>query len=203
MSHPEFYRLKGILADQDISYLLSREVIKIEPAPSIIQSVSVDLHVGYSLVVPKGGHLIDPLMGLGTTDRPRSMPIGGEGYALKPGQFILLATLEWVEVPAWITGIVCGKSSSARFGLQVEAAGLVDPGWKGVLTLELKNLGEDIIVLRPTMKIAQIYFLPGSSPSERPYGDPRLNSHYQGSGQVRVGVVDPFAPAQDAERPGD
>lgn len=179
-----------MLSDQDIQWMLDHERLKISPLAEPIQSVSVDLRVGTHYLESPGGQIIDPARGLGPLpQRPHSLNLE-DGYCLGPGDFLLVSTLEWVELPPHLVGFVCGKSTMARFGLQVEAAGLVDPGWKGNLTLELKNMGTDIIVLRPGMKIAQIYFLGVQSEVNRLYGDEDLNSHYQGSVGVRSGVVD-------------
>jgi deoxycytidine triphosphate deaminase len=78
------------------------------------------------------------------------------------------------------------NSSLARLGLTVHlTAGYVDPGWDGVLTLELKNEHAACgILLRPGMRIAQLSFMRLSSPAERPYGSAGINSHYQGSTTV-------------------
>ena len=71
-------------------------------------------------------------------------------------------------------------------GLQVHAtAGFVDPGFSGVIVLELSNVANLPILLRPGMKIAQMVFEQMDRAAERPYGHPDLGSKYQGqSGAV-------------------
>jgi dCTP deaminase len=71
-------------------------------------------------------------------------------------EFLLVTTLEWIEIGDLLAGILVGKSSLARLGLQVESAGYIDPGYKGCPTLELKNLGPYDIILRPGMPIAHL-----------------------------------------------
>ena len=74
-----------------------------------------------------------------------------------------------------------GKSSLGRLGLQVHAtAGFVDPGFAGVIVLELSNVATLPILLRPGMKVAQMVFQRLDQAAERPYGHPELNSKYQG-----------------------
>ena len=90
-------------------------------------------------------------------------------------------TLEWVELPDDLVGLLKGKSSLGRLGLLIHStAGYVDPGWKGNLTLELSNVANLPIALYRGMKIGQISFYRMTSPVERPYGSRELGSKYQG-----------------------
>jgi len=94
---------------------------------------------------------------------------------------VLGQSLEWVELPDDLVGILNGKSSLGRLGLLIHStAGYVDPGWKGNLTLELSNVANLPIALYRGMKIGQISFDRMSSPVERPYGSRELGSRYQG-----------------------
>lgn len=102
-----------------------------------------------------------------------------EGYLL-PGEFILGSTREEVCIPDWLTGRMEGKSSRARVGLIVHAAGFVDPGFRGQLTLEMTNLSGSPLPLAKGLLIAQIAFIRLSAPALRPYGSQGLGSHYQG-----------------------
>ncbi len=99
---------------------------------------------------------------------------------LEPGEFRLASTVETVKIPDDLSGSLRGKSSVARLGLIVEAAGFVDPGFEGQLTLELYNMGNKAFVFRRNMPICQIAFFPLDKPAERPYGCETLGSHYQG-----------------------
>lgn len=57
-------------------------------------------------------------------------------------------------------------------------AGIVDPGYRGQITLELSNLGTAPVALTPGMRISQLTFTELTSPAERPYGSDR-GSKYQ------------------------
>lgn len=180
----------GILSDRDIRWQLDHGHLVVDPLYEPMQPASIDLRLGNQIILPKGGHIIDPQENLGTTDSPRPWNM----HVLTPGEFVLGSTLEYVQIPPHLVGHLEGKSSLARFGLQIECAGYVDPGWRGRLTLEIKNLGLDIIILRPGMLICQIRFemmIAGDRPGrpERLYGDPALNSHYQGAETVQVGQL--------------
>lgn len=77
-------------------------------------------------------------------------------FVLHPGRFVLGATLEWVRMPTICAGSIVGKSSLGRHGLVIETSPVVHPGFSGCLTLELANVGEVPIALRPGMAIAQL-----------------------------------------------
>jgi dCTP deaminase len=79
-------------------------------------------------------------------------------FLLHPGSLILVPTLEWVVVPADLQGVVTARSSWAREGLNIASATIVNPGYRGIITLELANFGEIPISLYPGLRIAQIAF---------------------------------------------
>jgi dCTP deaminase len=90
------------------------------------------------------------------------VPFGNE-FVLHPGRFVLSSTLEWMKFPPTLGGYVGGKSTWARRGLIIETAAGIHPGFNGCLTLELTNVGEVPIKIRPGMKICQIFLhaIPG------------------------------------------
>jgi len=95
----------------------------------------------------------------------------GKPLWLRPGQFLLGSTLEWVRLPNDLAGLLIGRSSWARLGLVVEMAGLVQPGYSGALTYELANVTDSAIALYPGLRIAQLalYRLtPEADDPERP-----------------------------------
>lgn len=76
---------------------------------------------------------------------------------LFPGEFILAETLEYVCVPLTHAMKIEGKSSLGRKGLTIHVtAGWVDPGFNGVLTLEMVNFSRVPIALTPGMWIGQV-----------------------------------------------
>jgi dCTP deaminase len=84
------------------------------------------------------------------------VPFGDE-FILHPGRFVLASTLEWMRFPATLGGYIGGKSTWARRGLIIETAAGIHPGFNGCLTLELTNVGEVPIKIRPGMKICQVF----------------------------------------------
>ncbi|MBF6560881.1 MAG: dCTP deaminase [Candidatus Binataceae bacterium] len=92
-------------------------------------------------------------------------------WTLQPGEFVLSQTLERVQIPNDLMGLVEGRSSWARFGISVHVtAPKIDPGFSAPITLELTNHGNIAIELianedRP----CQLMFLQLSTPLEHGY----------------------------------
>lgn len=95
-------------------------------------------------------------------------PLPIQTKVLRPGDFILAATLERFKMDDDILGLVCDKSSLARRGLSVFNT-VIEPGWRGFLTLELKNQGHEDIQLVRGQAIAQVVFQVLDKPTVLPY----------------------------------
>jgi deoxycytidine triphosphate deaminase len=104
-------------------------------------------------------------------------------YILKPGEFILGSTLEYVGSNS--NHIICqvaDKSTLARAGLSVcFSAGYIDSNNVLNITLEIKNNGHSPIELQYGMHICQLKFAYLASPSTRPY-----DGKYAGSRVVEM-----------------
>lgn len=114
----------------------------------------------------------------------------GDRFILHPGAFVLAVTLEWIRLPSDLAGYVVGKSSWGRRGLIIETAMGVHPRFSGCLTLELANVGEVPIAVRPGMLICQL-FVHATSPGT-PHAD---RSPFVGYGRPVLGTLalDPVA----------
>lgn len=92
-----------------------------------------------------------------------------EDIELINGTFCLASSLEYFNMPDDVLAYVKDKSTWARQGLAVQNT-VIEPGWKGYLTLELTNHTRDkLIVLRKGMPIAQIIFHRLDFATEQPY----------------------------------
>jgi len=87
---------------------------------------------------------------------------------LKPGHFKLGSTVEKFNIPFNILAKVADKSTLARRGLSVYNT-VIEPGWKGFLTVELVNNGHHTIKLWAGSPIAQIIFHQLLEPAEVGY----------------------------------
>jgi dCTP deaminase len=81
----------------------------------------------------------------------------GEGFVLHPRAFVLGVTLEWIRVPADRAAYVVGRSSWGRYGLIIATATGVHPGFTGCLTLEITNVGEIPVTVKPGTTICQLF----------------------------------------------
>lgn len=82
----------------------------------------------------------------------------GDSYILHPKAFVLGITLEWIRMPKRFAGYLVGRSSWGRHGLIIATATGVHPGFTGCLTLELTNVGEVPIKIKPGTTICQLFF---------------------------------------------
>lgn len=82
-----------------------------------------------------------------------------EAFILHPGDFVLASTLEYITIPKYLSARLEGRSTWGRVGLQIHStAGFVDPGFAGMLTFELNNLGKLPLPLYPGIRIGQLSF---------------------------------------------
>jgi len=182
--------MQGMLVDHQIKSLGLVSPLQ----EDLVQPASVDLTLGprYALPVVPGDTTMQWLglrVGEGSpgytyhTYRPQ--------WTLHPGGFVLCETAETLNLPPDVAGKFEGKSSLGRIGLMTHiTAGFIDPGFHGVLTLELYNCGPLKLILKPGIKIGQVSFTILSSMPERAYGDPALGSHYQNADTVQGGRFD-------------
>lgn len=176
-----------VLSDTDIYAELTSGALEITPIGSLekqLQPCSVDLRLGWEFQLFQNRtegecRAIDP-SSFHKEEWMQAMTLReGEPFVLHPGDFALACTIETVSIPDTLLGRVDGRSSIGRLGILVHAtAGLIDPGFKGILTLELANIGQHPVFLDPGMRICQISFERLSSPCRVPYGS-RQGSKYQ------------------------
>jgi dCTP deaminase len=172
-----------ILKSDRITELLAnpakvKDPLVITPQPSLDElrragSSSVDLRLGTWFVTLRQSRF--PLLDVSNASvdgpgenrltRKYYIPFG-KSYILHPRNFVLGATLEWIRLPRNLAGYVVGKSSWGRRGLVIATATGVHPGFAGCLTLEITNLGEMPIAIRPGMQICQLCLHAVESASE-------------------------------------
>jgi len=122
----------------------------------MINPASINLRLGNSFAIP--AKMLD---GITLGER---LPYGrryigdDEKYPLKPGEFILATTKEYIYMPVNVAAFVQGRSSIGRIGLTVQNAGFIDPGFNGSITLELVNESPSTIFLVPGYPVAQLVF---------------------------------------------
>lgn len=129
-----------------------------------VRGASVDVRLGnhfISFIRGKKG-IFDPKLVQSPADRYETneevyVPFR-KSFTLHPQQFVVSGTLEYFGIPKDMSAFVVGRSSWGRLGLVVATAIGVHPGYRGIITLELSNLGEVPINLYPGWPIAQVFF---------------------------------------------
>ena len=95
--------------------------------------------------------------GLGAVSRFGDTIGGYYTKTTEPGRFILASAIEEFQMPDNLVGYVKDKSSWARQGLSVFNT-VIEPGWKGFLTLELVFHGSVPVIIPAGAPIAQVLF---------------------------------------------
>ena len=175
-----------ILSDRDILRRMEEGDLVVDPVDDLdtqLQPASLDLRLGEEFLEFQRTNIscIHPNRAEEVGDYVRETTVPeGEEFILHPGDFVLGTTKERVDIPDDLIATVQGRSSLGRLAVVIHAtAGIVDPGYKGQITLELSNLGTAPVALTPGMRISQLTFTELKTRAERPYGEER-GSKYQG-----------------------
>lgn len=159
------------LSDVDIKKCVKKGEITLEPFDeSRLQPASYDIVLGNIFIV-NDAHttsFIDPANKV--FPKTREVRVAdGEAFVLHPGISILGYSKDYFGSDYYLIE-VNGKSSLARIGLLVHnSAALINPGHFLHVALELCNLNNVPIIIRPGMAIAQLTFSPLSSPPKQNY----------------------------------
>jgi len=78
-------------------------------------------------------------------------------FVFSPGKYYLVKTIEKVNLPTTLSGIIFPRTTLFRSGLAL-FNGLVQPGYSGELTFGLSNLGKSDIKISFGARIAHITF---------------------------------------------
>ncbi|QPV64065.1 dCTP deaminase [Halosimplex litoreum] len=178
-----------ILSDADILRRLETGDLVVEPLddPDLqIQPASVDLRLGRTFLEFQHANIpcIHPTSEREVDEYVEETVVDEDGeFILHPGDFVLGTTYERVEIPPDLIAHVQGRSSMGRLAIVIHAtAGIIDPGYRGQITLELSNLGTAPVALTPDMRISQLIFTELTSRAERPYGSGRGSKYQDQSG---------------------
>jgi len=179
-----------MLSDVDIEKAMKKGAISIDPFdPDSLGPCSIDLRLDSVFRIYNPGPPVDIRSGEAADKDTKLIDTQGEPFMILPGQFILAQTMERISLSSEYAALLEGKSSIARLGIIVHAAGLVNPGTgsekPGKLTLEIYCENLSPVLLYPEMPIVQIMFVPLSSPARTGY-DSRPRSRFVGQDRPDV-----------------
>lgn len=183
-----------ILTDREIQAAIDCKQIVIDPLPKAeaYSSTSLDLTLSSSLRIWK----TEKVRGVEQIICPSTegykfaefakeysdlKHLDAEGYVIKPQEFVLGWTEEYIELPtsARLAARVEGKSSLARLGIGIHiTAPTIHAGFEGQIQLEICNHGLLKVRLVPGLPVCQLIF-------EQSLGTPEKGYAGQFSGQSR------------------
>lgn len=185
-----------VLSDRDIKKFLNNKKIIIKPAPDLktqLGSCSIDLRLGNAFRVFEHSKyaFVDPFEKDIKREITREIEVADkEPFILQPGDFVLATTIESFTLPDNLLARLEGRSSLGRLGIVVHStASIFDPGWSGVVVMELGNMGRMPVALYPGMRICSLSFEQLSSPADVPYHK-KIGAKYigqKGPDESRIG----------------
>jgi len=120
-----------------------------------IQSAGYDLRVGKFYTLKSKGKI-----GINERNLPdieEKENLNKNFVEISPYEYLLVKTIEKVNMPENLVGFIFNRSSLFRCGCTIISA-IVDPGYKGELTIGLKNLNNFKHEIEKGARIAQIAF---------------------------------------------
>lgn len=144
-----------ILCDRDLRALMADGLIA-DPDYSLVGPASIDVRIGDKLLLEEAYGRMTPYF-LGKR-------------IIEPGDFFLTETLETFNVPNGYAVQLLMKSTMGRKGFDHMLATWIDPGFRGVVTLEIKNVNQyHNLTIEKGMRFAQAIVHRLSGPSENLY----------------------------------
>lgn len=128
------------LVDYQIKELLDIGCIR-GAVPSLVNPASLNLRVGPSLKIEVPSINSQGFNEGSTMEQVDiSNTTAGDPVFIQPGEFFISDVMEELDLPDNIEAQVILRSSAGRLGFDHASSGFVDPGFKGVLTLEFTNV---------------------------------------------------------------
>lgn len=133
-----------ILSDGTLHRMLET-FIQTEANHALVNPASIDIRIGRNGMWDVGrGEWVEK-------------SIDENGRYIESGQLVLVETYERIHIPAGYAAELKLKSTTARMGFNHSLAFWIDPGWEGILTMEITNLRRDhSLEIFLGMKFAQL-----------------------------------------------
>ncbi len=142
-----------ILNRDELKKRLKEENIVENVPENSIQPAGIDLRIDKIYRIIKSGKLLKD-----KKIKPEIKEEISETYKVSPREYCLCSTVEKINMPKDLVGIILPRSTLFRIGLSLRTA-VVDPGYKGILILGLKNETNHAIEIERYSRICQIIFL--------------------------------------------
>ncbi len=141
-----------VLAQSEILGLVHKGKLIKGFSDKCMSGAGYDLRVGKIYRIKSGATL-----GVRARENPEVEEINLETFVIYPNEYVLVETHEEVNMPDYLIARILPRSTVFRSGCLLTTA-LVDPGYKGTLTMGLKNISNYEFKLEKLAPIAQIVF---------------------------------------------
>jgi len=160
--------MMAVLSGGQITRFVEAGKLHIEPfSIEQVQPATYDLRLGKKI-------LASPL---GPEKRGKIIILNEEkpNFQIQPGQMVGIVSHERLEFPLDLCGRFGIRSSFARFGINAFGGLQLDPGFRGVLTMNLLNVGPEPVKVTLNELIFSIEFQRLDEASEVGYSGPYQN----------------------------
>ncbi len=158
-----------MLTDSEIKKLVKDEKISIQPFNEAkVKAGKYNVHLGQYLLKPiPTDTILDPT-DTSTTPEYEKIDLVTNTFVLRPKEFVLGQTLEFIGLSADIGMFIDGATTLARLGLSIhQSATFINPGQDPhIITLELYNAGPWKIKLTYKMRIGRLLVFKYNSANE-------------------------------------
>ena len=174
-----------VLSDKELKRLIGAKKIVIHPilSENQIRGAKIDLRLGtqiYSIKHLKQAHYSPKSQKEIEIGEKRIINID-DSFILQPGDFVIAPVFERIKIPDNIIGRLDGRISFGRLGVIVHAtAGGIDPGYSGIISCELSNVGKVAVELFPLTRIVSLTLEKLDDNAEHPYRT-RIDKKYSTS----------------------
>jgi dCTP deaminase len=118
----------------------------------------------------------------------------GQVLNINPGQFAVLTTKEYLNMPNSLLGLITVRFTFKSKGLVNISGFHVDPGFKGYLVFSVYNTGPATVSLREGDNVFSIFF--AEIHPEVEYGKEGKEPLYQSQKEIPLEIIETFAGAK-------
>ncbi len=142
---------------------------------------SIDIRLGHYFVMPTVGRIACFEAGLTPPEEmSQELYVPDDESVIIPAHHAILGmTLEFIKIPADLCGQILTRSSWARTFIVIATAPWVHPNYRGCLTLEIANISNTAIALKPRERIGQLVFMRCDGHDKEPVE--KLQGSYMGA----------------------
>ena len=121
--------------------------------------------------------------------------VPGQTFELLPSEFVIVTTLEEIQMPLDLMTVLYPRTSFTRRGLAVDLSGIIDAGYRGHLAIPVRNnTATQVIKMYPGERMCQVVFQTLSEPVTEAdalrHGLSKAKYHHYGDTEVQNAQAD-------------